>query len=140
MKIAMPIWEGRLSPVMDSACRLLVVEINNGREQSRNIYVIPPADIYGRVKFISELGVDILICGAVSQQFEQRLKASGIKISPWFRGQVDDIIIAHSNGSLKSDKFFMPGCCGRGRGAGRGRFCGGRGAGYGRHRFKQEDS
>ncbi|MFZ5981374.1 MAG: NifB/NifX family molybdenum-iron cluster-binding protein, partial [Candidatus Zixiibacteriota bacterium] len=109
------------------------------RELNRNIYVIPPGDIYSRVMFFSELGIDILICGAVSQLFEQRLTAAGIKISPWFRGGIDEIIAAHTSGRLQSENFFMPGCH-RGRGAGRGRYCGRRGAGFGRRRYNQEDS
>jgi len=138
MKVAMPIWEGRLSPVMDSACRLLVAEINGGREISRLVYNIPPVDISGRARFIAGLGIDVLICGAISQQLEQMLTASGIRTNPWFRGEVDDIIKAHTDGNLQNDNFFLPGCRHRGRGPGRGRRQGGRG-GYGRRRMNQEE-
>ena len=87
MKVAMPIWEGRLSPVMDSAGRLLVIEIINGQELSRAAYEIPSADVNTRARFIAGLGIDILICGAISQQMEQRLKAAGVQTSSWFRGE-----------------------------------------------------
>ena len=134
----MPIWEGRLSPVMDSASRLLIAEINGGREITRSVYNIPAVGISGRARFIAGLGIDILICGAISQQLEQLLSASGIRTRPWFRGEIDDVIKAHTSGSLQNDNFFLPGCRRRGQGPGRGRRRGGR-CGFGRRRTNQEE-
>ena len=131
MKIAVPIWDGRVSPLMDTARQLLVAEVAGSREISREVVDIPQTDVTHRAGFISELGVSVLICGAISRQFEQMLAASGIKTSPWFRGDVGEVIAAHFNGNLQSSSFYMPGC-GRRRGMGRGgRGRGGRG-GYGR--------
>lgn len=137
MKVAIPIWEGRVSPLMDSACHLLVAEIAGGREVSREIVDIPQTGIRGRTRFISGLGINLLICGAISHQFEQMLTVSGTKASPWFRGDVDDIIVAHSEGNLQNDRFFLPGC--RRRRQGRRRYrvsC----RSLGRGRMYEEDS
>ena len=110
MKVAIPIWNERVSPVMDTACRLLVVEIVGGQEISRTIVDIPQADIHHRATFLSGLGIDVLICGAISQQFEQIIAASGIKMHPWYCGRGNEIIAAYSNGTLQNGSFLSPGC------------------------------
>lgn len=115
MKIAVPIWDGRVSPVMDTALRLVVAESVNGQEMSRAMVDIPYAGIAQRAGFISGLGIDVLICGAISHPFERLLAASGVKVNPWMGGNVDEIITAHMNGNLQKSRFFLPGC-GRGRG------------------------
>lgn len=128
MKIAIPTWDGRVSPVMDTARHLLVTEYADGSEVSRETVIIPQADISSLVSFLMDIGIDILICGAISHQFERMLVASGIKPYPWFRGDVDEIIAAYSGGVLQNDSFLLPGCGRRGRGRGRRR---GRRAGLG---------
>ncbi len=115
MKVAVPIWDGRISPVMDTALRLVVAESDNGEETSRAVVDIPRADIAQRAGFISGLGVDVLVCGAISHQFERLLSASGVRVNPWMGGNVDEIIIACIGGNLQRSCFFLPGC-GRGRG------------------------
>ena len=127
-KVAIPIWNGRVSPVMDTACRLLVVDLADGREVSRETLDIPQVIIPYRVSFLADRGIEVLICGAISHQFERMLVASGIKPYPWFRGDVDEIIAAYSGGVLQNDSFLLPGCGRRGRGRGRRR---GRRAGLG---------
>jgi predicted Fe-Mo cluster-binding NifX family protein len=109
VKVAIPIWGGRVSPVMDTACRLLIAEITGSREVSRTIIDIPQLGISHRASFVSGLGIDLLICGAISHEFEQMLIASGVKMCPWYCGNVDEIIAAHSNGTLQRDNFFLPG-------------------------------
>nr|MBN2277390.1 hypothetical protein [candidate division Zixibacteria bacterium] len=129
MRVAIPEWEGRISPTMDTAGNLLVVEIVGGHEVSRRIIPIPPMNLVGRARFISGLKIDRLICGAISHQLEQMLSGAGVPISPWFGGQVDDIIAAHTRGNLENEDFWLPGCrrrrghrgygCRRGRRGGR---------------------
>ena len=100
----------------------LVVEIADNSETSRATIDLPQADASHRAGFIAGLGIDILICSAISHQFDRMLIALGISTRPWFRGDVDEIISAHLNGILQNDNFLMPGC-GRRRFQGRGRGC-----------------
>jgi predicted Fe-Mo cluster-binding NifX family protein len=109
VKVAIPIWNGRVSPVMDTAQRLLISEIVDDREISRTIVDIPQTNISHIARFIAEFAIDDLICAAISHQFEQILSASGIKVKPWFQGEVDRIVAAYSGGDLQNDIFFSPG-------------------------------
>lgn len=124
MRIAIPIWQGRVSPVLDTARQLLLVDMDNGRELSRRTERMPQFHAVGLVRFIGELGVDVVICGSASRQLESLLEVSGIEVIPWVGGNTEEIVSAYSKGQLSSDHFFLPGCrFARGR-RGRGRRCG----------------
>lgn len=68
-----------------------------------------------RVKRLKELGVELLICGALSNSLACLIRGAGITLIPWVSGGTDDIIEAYGNGTLSDPKFMMPGCGGRRR-------------------------
>ena len=80
MRIAIPIWEDKISPVLDTASKLLIIDKNDQKEVSRFEAFLLEQDMSQRCSFIRKLDLDVLICGAVSRQFSGILKASGIKI------------------------------------------------------------
>jgi predicted Fe-Mo cluster-binding NifX family protein len=108
MKIAIPIWEGRVSPVMDAASRLLVIGMKDGGEVSRKAEIIPRANTARLARFIGGLGVNVVLCGAISRQLESSLAGLGIRTVPYVKGNAEDIIIAYSNGDLNGGHFFLP--------------------------------
>ena len=119
MKIAIPTWKGRVSPVMDTARVLMIVEWSEGHEVSKTTVEIPLMGISNLAQFLKQLHIDALICGAISRHLEHMLIAVGVKSYPWYRGDVDEIVAAHLGGSLHDENFLLPGCRRRGRGGGR---------------------
>ena len=109
MKIAIPVWENRISPVLDTASRLLVVEVEEEKEASRFETLLDVQDMSRRCYRIQGLGVDTLICGAISRPLLRRLMASGIDIIPGISGTLDDVLAAYFDGDLFSQEFLMPG-------------------------------
>jgi predicted Fe-Mo cluster-binding NifX family protein len=109
MKIAIPVWEDKVSPVLDTASRLLVVELEHQKEASRFETYLDEQDLSRRCIRIRRLGVDTLICGAISRGFSKILEASGIHIVPGISGHPEDVLDAYLNGNLFRSKFFMPG-------------------------------
>lgn len=134
MKIAIPTWNGYVSPVFDTAQRLLVVDVADGAETKRSEHRIQEQLLPQRVARLNELGVEVLICGAVSRPLAGMIAASGIALVPFISGECDEVLSAYLRGQLPSPQFLMPGCRGRGPwwhggfGPGRGR---GRGRGRG---------
>ncbi len=110
MKIAIPYWEGKISPVMDTASRLLILQVENQSETSRQEVLFAEGDLNSRCNRIRDLGIELLICGAISGPFYRMLKASGIKIISWISGQVNEVLAAYLSGSLNLERFLMPGC------------------------------
>ena len=110
MRIAIPIWEGKVSPVFDTALRLLVVEVENKKEAARFIYYIDEQDLTRRCRRLRNLEVDILICGAVSHPFLQMLLASGLDVIQQISGRAEEVLEAYLQGNIFPSRFLMPGC------------------------------
>jgi len=115
MKVAIPHWQGRVSPVFDVAGNVLVVEIRDGVEQSRQDVALDAEDPQLRATRLAQTGTDILICGAISWPLEMALSAVGIDVIPQTCGDVEQVLAAFVHGQLRQDAFLMPGCCGRRR-------------------------
>jgi len=110
MKIAIPIYNESVSNVFDFAHRLLLVEIENGKEANRSEVALESQLLPQRVGQLKSLGVDILVCGAISRVLASMVTASGIQLLPYITGRVDDILQAYLAGQLVKPEFTMPGC------------------------------
>ena len=110
MRIAIPIWDTKVSPVLDTASRLLVVEIENRNEASRFEIYLDEQDLSRTCFRIQGMDVDTLICGAISRHFARMLKGSGINVIPEISGQAEEVLEAYLQGKLFNPKFLMPGC------------------------------
>ena len=116
MRIAVPNLDGRVSPVFDVARSLVLVDVDHARETARSQEVLEATDIFRRAERVKQLGVDVVICGAVSRPLEAVLEAAGIQVFCQTCGAVEDVLAAFLGGRLSESSFLMPGCCGR-RGA-----------------------
>ena len=110
MKVALTVWQNRISPLFDSASRLLVVDFDNRRIVGRHRVIFDNESAAARASTLSALGVDILICGAISDSFVNSIKTHHIDIISFVSGNIDDVIEAYGSGTLGNEKFRMPGC------------------------------
>jgi predicted Fe-Mo cluster-binding NifX family protein len=124
MKVAIPIRNGRISPVFDVATRIVVVEFKGGEPGERSEYSIVESGAEVRGALLQELQVSTLICGAISNGAARVVARCGVKLVPWVVGEIDDVLEAFGADSLDTDGFLMPGCR-RGKGHGRGMARGG---------------
>lgn len=115
MKVALTIWNHRISPVFDTARNLTVITLENGTEIERASYEIAELDYFNRADRLQALHVDVLICGAISRPLENEIIARGIDVIAHVCGFMDDIFQAYCTNQLSQDRFLMPGCCGRRR-------------------------
>ncbi|HDH87677.1 MAG TPA: hypothetical protein ENF36_06515 [Desulfobacteraceae bacterium] len=119
MKIAIPTWNGRVSPVFDTASRLLVVEIKEEIEVARFETDISEHFLPSKTMRLTGLGIDTLICGAISRPLVYMITTAGIKLIPWISGQVEEVVQAFLTNTLFDPQFIMPGCAGAwGKGTG----------------------
>jgi len=115
VKVALPVWNGRISPVFDVAQRVLVVETENGQTSQRIEEALGEPLPISKVGHLKALGVDVLLCGAVSRPVAVMVEAAGIELLSWVAGPVEDVLNAYLQGRLSSGQFLMPGCKRRGR-------------------------
>lgn len=122
-KIAVPIYNDIVSNVFDFAHRLLLVDVENGKEISRCEVDLKGLSLPQRTDKLKALEVNVLICGAVSRLLANMVTQSDIEILPYVTGKIENVLSAYIAGQI-GPEFSMPGCwSGARRGFGRRRGC-----------------
>jgi predicted Fe-Mo cluster-binding NifX family protein len=115
MRVALSVWENRISPVFDSTRMLLIADVENHAVTSRRYEPFSFELPLSRAAKLSDLSVKILICGAISQPLANMIEGYGIRIIPFVAGDVDQILNAYLKDILSTPNFRMPGCAARRR-------------------------
>ena len=118
-KTAFSYWNRRIAPVFDIAQRLRVIEIESGRIICETEETLTGDLMVHKVRYLTESGIDTLVCGAISTQFSELMVAYGIRVISFVAGDLGDVIAAWCNGGLDSRNFDMPGCTERHRKSGK---------------------
>lgn len=118
MKIAIATWQNRIAPVFDVCKQILVIDLNQG-ELKENILIFHQDTAMEKGQVLSEAGVKVLVCGAISKQLLHFLKGLGLLVLPFVSGKVQEVLCALEEGFLPQARFAMPGCRRRRAGWGR---------------------
>ncbi len=108
--IAFAIWRDRISPVFDSSQALLVLDVENGIEINRRQVTLKTHDPSSRAMELADLGVQVLICGAISLAFATAVESMGLHIISFVSGDINPVIRSFLNGTVQNSDFRMPGC------------------------------
>ena len=110
MKVAITVWDEKISPVFDSAHKLLIVDIKN--EKIKNIsYKSFDPELEARLaEELSLIGIEVLICGAISQAYSTLIEAKTIQLIPFINGNVNEVLDSYAKGNPLVPAFSMPGC------------------------------
>jgi predicted Fe-Mo cluster-binding NifX family protein len=108
-RIALPIFIGRVSPVLDTCDQLFMLESSDKEQVAHRTVTMKGLSIYERTCEIQKLGIRLIICGAVSESFYNLLRETGINVRCGISGDVDEVIQAYRNGKLDQPRFRMPG-------------------------------
>lgn len=112
-KAAFSVWDNRIAPVFDVARQLLLVEGDGGRVISETGRTFDDDFPLRKALILADLGIDILICGAISRPLADAIAAYGIRLIPFVAGELHEVKGAWLSGKLDIRRFAMPGCCGR---------------------------
>ena len=110
MTLALAVWKNRISPVFDSSHTLLLVDVKNGMVTNKRSVPLHAELPLPRVKEVLNLGIQVLVCGAISLEFSNMFEAYGIAVVPFVAGDADHIIESYLNNTLSGPNFKMPGC------------------------------
>jgi predicted Fe-Mo cluster-binding NifX family protein len=127
MKAALTVWDGRVSPVFDVSREAVILTITNRAVGVRSTENIEAPTAALKIERLIELGIETLICGAISEPLHRELTLRGVKVLGFVAGEIDEVVQALIAGTLPASVLSMPGCFGR-----QNRFRGGRGKGDGR--------
>ena len=101
--------------MFDVARNVLVVEIDDGAERSRQDVAFDVDEPQARAAWLAKTGSDVLVCGAISWPLEMAVSMAGVEVIPQTCGDVERVLAAFIDGRLDQGAFLMPGCCGRRR-------------------------
>jgi predicted Fe-Mo cluster-binding NifX family protein len=111
MKAAFSVWDNRIAPVFDVARHVLIVETKSGHVISETRETLPDAMPVQKAVCLTELGVGVLVCGAVSRVLQDMMTTYGIQVIPFVAGDLREVISAWLADKREIDLFAMPGCC-----------------------------
>ena len=109
MKIAIPVYNDSVSNVFDFATRLLLVDIESGKEANRSEVALESQLLPQRASQLKDLEVDVLVCGAISRVLANMVTTSGIQVLPYVTGSIN-VLQAYLTGQLVKPEFSMLGC------------------------------
>lgn len=105
MRIAVPVWNGRVSPVFDVAEHFCIFNVRDSAIEDVSNQSI---ENDSRVVTLWRCGVDVVICGGISHQLEAGLWVAGIEVIPEICGPVERVIDAYVRGVLAEGTYFSP--------------------------------
>ena len=115
MKAAFPVWKDNMAPVFDVATNFRIVEVSRGTVRGEINETISAPMPHLKVIRLREMGVNVLICGAISRSVQNMVSSHGIRVIPFITGNIHEVIKAWLEGRMNQNTFGMPGCRGRGR-------------------------
>ncbi len=110
--IAMPVYQDRISPLMDVSDRFVIFEVDGGSVKQKLVIKLRAASETERLAKLRELGITTIISGAVSEYMARVILEKGIRLISWVNGPVDEIVELYLHDML-------PPCCGCAKGPGR---------------------
>jgi len=108
-RTAIPVFMGRVSPVLDTCTQIGILEPDRNQEIVHRTVPVKSNSIYERTDEIKKLGVGVVICGAVSDAFFNLLRENDIDLVCGITGDIEEVIDAYRNGTLTQARFRMPG-------------------------------
>ncbi|MDY6989951.1 MAG: NifB/NifX family molybdenum-iron cluster-binding protein [Thermodesulfobacteriota bacterium] len=109
MRMALTVWGNHLSPLCDASRLLLLVDLEEGRLADKRYAFFDYPSPFSRAKRLFELGIEVLICGAISEFLASMIEAYGIRTVSFVTGEVEQVLAAYLQDRLWTDDFCMSG-------------------------------
>lgn len=111
MKTAFAFWDNRIAPVFDTAQHLHVIDSRSGKILSEHQEQTTDSLPIQKARHLVELGIETLVCGAISRPLHMLIRSYGIRVIPFVAGDLQEVIHAWLTGRISDAVYAMPGCC-----------------------------
>jgi len=109
IRIAIPIFRVRVSPVFDTCTRVLLIDFERSREVGRKEIYLDALSLTERMTIFIKSCVNIVICGGISKVLENMLLSAKIDVISDITGEVEPVLRAYLAKRLDEPEFHMPG-------------------------------
>jgi hypothetical protein len=108
-RIGIPVFESRISPVLDSCNLMLIIDIDQGREIRRREISLERIDVAERIDLFVRWGIRKIICAGVSELMCRYIASKDIVLIGGIAGELEKILDAYLCHRLDDTCFVMPG-------------------------------
>jgi predicted Fe-Mo cluster-binding NifX family protein len=99
--IAIPIFGSRVSSRLDCSETVLLVYLHGNKVRQRKTLSLLQPNPLEKMNTLIRLGVNVVICGGITDVYLSQLKDSQVHVIPWVRGEVDEILSQFLEGKLR---------------------------------------
>jgi|GEM_PF-2532183 hypothetical protein len=93
MRIALPLWQERIAPVLDCCSKLEIIELENDRYRKVGIVDMKSMSFAQRLKTFREWKIDLVICNGISFFYRACLLINAIKVINNVSGETQKILL-----------------------------------------------
>ena len=110
MKIGIPVFNDRVSPVFNWAKKLMVAQLGKtGKKEPAYTIELDELKELERVALLTGEGIQVLICAGICRALLKAISGEGIQVIPGIVGRIDDVLDAYKSDTLMQPRFRMPG-------------------------------
>ncbi len=110
MRAAVTVWDGRISPLFDVSREAVILTIENAAVVARTTASVETPHPALKVARLTELGIDTVICGAISEPLRSELTIRGVRVVGFVAGVIDHAIQAFIADERPAPALSMSGC------------------------------
>jgi predicted Fe-Mo cluster-binding NifX family protein len=90
--LAIPVYQGRVSPLFDVATRVRIIELGRTGRADRGSLLLEGMNAVQRVTLLKRLGVQCLLCAGISGSCASLVRGAGIEVVDGVVGDVEDVM------------------------------------------------
>ena len=113
MKVAVALFGKRSSPRAECYTAVLLAEVGDGRAEVLGVVTAPGVVLADRVAALREARVQVLVCGGITLEAAQAVRAAGIQVISDVPGDAQEILRLLATGALPFEPVAA--VAGRGR-------------------------
>ncbi len=109
MLVAVPEFQGRVSPTFNFCHRLTLWRVDSLGCRRAAVKTCRRSTTEERARKLQGAGVEVLLCGAISEDAHGLLERCGIVVVDGLAGPVEQVVAAFMCGALEDPRFRLPG-------------------------------
>ena len=108
MIVAIPKYDDIVAPCFEVAGTFLIAEIENGRTESITIEKCSGCEGFGRIRFLQDRNVKLLICNGIKNFYKDLLVIAGMTVIKDISMPVEEALQMYTSGRLIAEKLQTP--------------------------------
>ncbi len=109
IRIAIPVFNNRVSPVLDACTQISVFDYEHKNEVKRHTLWVDGFSLSERLASLAKLEVNVVICCGISDVLNKLLKSKNIRVIAGRVGEIEEVVEAFFGNQLDNECFLMPG-------------------------------